>query len=293
VSLPRGIDLALAGLAAACSGVAHPVEPAPLPPRPRVLRVAACQLSAAGDLERGLAAVDRALARAAAQGADLACFPETCLFGWLNPAAHRLADPVPGTTSERLGELARRHGLMFAIGLAEREDGRLFDSALLIDRDGRVLLRHRKVNVLTELMEPPYTPGPGASASVADTRLGRIGLLICADTFLDETVAELAAGRPELVLVPYGWAAPEDDWPDHGESLQAWVAHTARRTGAPVVGVDATGEIRHGPWKGFLFGGQSVACDAAGSLLGVLADREPEMRVFEIALDRAPADRTP
>jgi len=249
---------------------------------PTPVRLAACQILVDGDREANLARIDAALAEAAAQGADLAVLPETCLFGWVNPEAHRRADPIPGASTERLAELARRHGLMLVAGLAEREGERLHDSAVLIDRDGALLLRHRKVNVLSELMDPPYTPGPGAAESVVDTRLGRIGILICADTFRDELVDELAAARPDLVLVPYGWAAPEENWPQHGASLHEWIVHTARRVGAPVLGVVSVGTIGHGPWEGFLLGGQSAFSDAGGNLARPLADREVEVRVFEV-----------
>ncbi|MFT5288187.1 MAG: putative amidohydrolase [Planctomycetota bacterium] len=248
------------------------------------VRVAACQTYVSGDFEEGLAAVDRALGLAAEAGAEIACLPETCLFGWVNPEAHGQADSIPGRTTEILGEMARRHGLMIAVGLCETDGQQLFDSAVLIDRNGKLLMRHRKVNILTELMDPPYTPGPNAMGSVVDTRFGRIGMLVCADTFKDELVADIAAGQPDLVLVPYGWAAPAEQWPDHGRSLHSWVAHTARRAGAPVVGVDGTGSIGHGPWTGHVYGGQSVACDADGNVLGVLLDREPDVRVFEIEL---------
>jgi N-carbamoylputrescine amidase len=298
---PRGLRSALTavallalgptfGCASAPARAAEPsapqASPAPQQPAPaqRTLRVALCQTFVNGDPHDALVAIDLALESAAAQGAQLAVFPETCLFGWVNPDAHALADPIPGPTTERLGVLAREHGLMLVVGLAERDDGRLFDSAVLIDRDGRLLLRHRKVNILTELMSPPYTPGNGAGESVVDTRLGRIGLLICADTFLDEVVAQLAEGAPDLVAVPYGWAAPLEDWPQHGHGLHEWVMATARRTGASVVGVDATGEVGHGPWKGYLYGGQSVACDRDGRVLAVLADRAPEVRVLDVPL---------
>ena len=174
---------------------------------------------------------------------------------------------------------------MIAIGIAEREEDRLHDSALLIDRDGSALVRHRKVNILSELMEPPYTPGADATASVVDTRLGRIGLLVCADTFKDDVVGAVAEDKPDLLVVPYGWAAPLDAWPEHGASLHVWIAHTARRVGAPVVGVAAVGEIAQGPWRGYLFGGQSAVCNSDGEVQGVLADREPEVRIFDVALD--------
>lgn len=253
---------------------------------PEHLRVAACQIRVEPDPEQSWAALECALEQAAEQGAQLACLPETCLMGWVNPEAHELASPIPGPATERLGELARRHGIMIAVGIAERSGEGLHDSAVLIDADGALLLRHRKVNVLSELMTPPYTPGRVEDVAVAETRFGRIGLLICADTFEAPVVAALAALEPDLVLVPYGWAAPAAAWPDHGRSLHAWIEHTARATGAPVVGVDAVGAVHHGPWKGYVYGGQSAVCGADGESLAVLADREAEVRVFEVALAR-------
>ena len=94
-----------------------------------------------------------------------------------------------------------------------------------------------------------------------------------------------AAQQPDLVLVPYGWAAPADKWPDHGKNLHAWVANTARQCKVPVVGVDSTGEIHHGPWQGFVLGGQSVVCDATGRVLDVLPDRLPAVRVHDLDLE--------
>jgi len=142
---------------------------------------------------------------------------------------------------------------MLVVGLAERDGDRLHKTVVLIDCDGTLLLRHRKVNVLAELMDPPYTAGSGAAQSFADTRHGRIGLLICVDIFQEDLVAQLADARPDLVLIPYGWAAPAEAWPEHGKSLHSWIAHTAHSAHsahsvhAPVLGVDATGSRSHGP----------------------------------------------
>lgn len=269
----RAAALAL-GLAACASA----------PERPDAVRVAACQILVDGDREAAFGRIEAALAEAAAAGADLAVFPEACLFGWVAPTAHDAADPIPGPTTERLGALAREHGLMLLVGLAEKDGDALHNAAVLIDRDGALLLKHRKTNVLAELMDPPYTPAPDAAGSVAETRLGRIGVLICADTFVDERVAEISAGTPDLVLVPYGWAAPAGDWPGHGESLHAWIGHTATRTGAPVVGVDSVGALAHGPWSGFVLGGQSAISAADGTISAVLADRAAEIRVVDVRL---------
>lgn len=263
------------------------VHPKPRPAKKRLLRIAVCQtLCVDGDREGNLGRVEAALAEAAREEADLACFPETALLGWVNPDAHRLADPIPGPTVARLQALAKCHHLMLAIGIAEKAEDCLYDSAVLIDHDGALLLKHRKVNILIELMTPPYTSGPARQNNVAETRLGRIGLLICADTFRDDVVAAAAAQKPDLLLVPYGWAAPEADWPEHGKSLAAWVASTARRAGCPVVGTDVVGEITHGPWTGRTYGGQSIVCDPQGRPLATLADRRTEVRLVTVPIGR-------
>ncbi|KAA3605501.1 MAG: carbon-nitrogen hydrolase family protein [Planctomycetota bacterium] len=270
----------LAGLFALMAACQAPESPS----TPSTVRVALCQTEVDPDPEVNFPRIEQALAEARKQGAELAVFPETCLFGWVNPLAHQHADPIPGPTTDRLASLARKYQMMLAVGLAERSGNKLFDSAVLLDSDGSLLLHHRKVNILTHLMDPPYAPGSGASQSVAETRFGRIGMLICADTFQEDLVGDMAANQPDLLLVPYGWAAPEQDWPQHGQNLHAWVSHTAKAVQAPVVGVDSTGTLRFGPWTGYPLGGQSVVCDAAGRKLGVLADRKPEVRVFSIDL---------
>ena len=251
------------------------------------IRVAICQtLCIDDDREGNLRRIAYAVEEAAAQGAQLACFPETAVLGWVNPAAHELADPVPGPTSDRLAALAREHRILLVVGLAEKDGDRLYDSALLIGADGAILAKHRKVNVLEELMDPPYTCGAAGAATVADTPLGRIGLLICADVFQEELPAALAAAAPDLVVVPFGWAADRGAWPGHADSLHAWISRTARVTGAPVIGPNLVGAISNGPWTGMTYGGRSAAADAAGTILGELRDRDAEVRVFSIKLDR-------
>ena len=131
-------------------------------------------------------------------------------------------------------------------------------------------------------MTPPYTPGE--EIQCADTELGRIGLLICADTFKDEILQKMASLKPDIVIVPYGWAAKEEQWPQHGEELKDTVSKAAKTIGAAVVGVDLVGEITHGPWMGLVYGGQSVAADASGKILAVAKDRDRDIKILEIKI---------
>lgn len=243
------------------------------------VRVAVCQtLCIDSDKDGNLLRIENAIEKAAERGAQLAAFPECAVLGWVNPEAHQLADPIPGPTTDRLGKLAREHNMMISIGLCEKDGDKLYDSAVLIDSDGSILGVHRKVNTLGHLMDPPYTPGE--SVGVFETRLGRIGMLVCADTFKDDLVSQIRTQDADLLLVPYGWAAAKDAWPEHGQSLRAWVEATARRAGCDVVGTDLVGSISSGPWAGMVYGGQSVV--VSGGDVIVLTDRDVEVRIVEV-----------
>ncbi|UCH35305.1 MAG: DUF4962 domain-containing protein, partial [Armatimonadota bacterium] len=249
------------------------------------LRAAMCQiLCLDGDKSGNYARIERALARAREQRADIACFPEMSLLGWVNPEAHKRGHAIPGEDTERLGALAREYGLMLAIGLAEKDGDKLYDAAALIDSDGTLLLKHRKINTLDWLMEPPYSKGIIEDIAAVETRLGRIGMLICADTFREDILGAMRRCRPQLVIVPYGWAEREEAWPQHHQRLHDTVAAAATAIGAPVVGVDLVGQIAHGPWTGRTYGGAGVAVDEAGAILAVGADRDVDTVLVEIAL---------
>jgi predicted amidohydrolase len=133
-----------------------------------------------------------------------------------------------------------------------------------------------------ELMSPPYTPGKEVNA--VDTEFGKIGMLICADTHEDEILERMADLKPDLLLVPYGYAEKEKNWPEHGKELERVVTGAGRKTGAVVVGTNLVGEITKGPWKGRIFGGHSVADDKNGKTLTIGADRDRDIRIISIRM---------
>lgn len=253
------------------------------------LRVALCQTFCIdSDADGNLRRIEYAVEQASRQGAALACFPESSILGWINPDAHKLAQPIPGPITQRLGALATKYNLMVCIGMDEKDGDKLYDSAVLIGIDGKILAKHRKINNLSEakLMDPPYTDGNPADIQVVETPIGRVGLLICADTFVGQLLDRMADKRPDVLLVPYGWAADKHQWPGHGEELKKVVCRAAKQVGCPVVGTDCVGMISRGPWAGKTYGGQSLVADRDGKSLGVLRDRDAEVRVFEIRTGR-------
>lgn len=216
------------------------------------------------DLEGNFARIATLVAQADSAGARIVLFPETADLGWVNPEAHALAGSIPGPFADRVCALAREHSLWIGIGLCEKEDGRLYDSAVLIDNTGALRLKHRKINLLSWLMDPPYTPGDSTEVSVCETPFGRVGILICADSFRDNLLKNLAAAKPDLVYIPYGWAAKKEEWPEHSFSLVLTVQRASHTLGAPVFGPNVVGTITHGPWTGWTYEGLSTAAGANG-----------------------------
>ena len=251
------------------------------------LRVAVCQILVIdGDREGNFRRIEYALETAHAQHAQIATFPESAILGWENPDAHTRATPIPGADSDRLAALARQYSLMIAIGLDEKDGDRLYDSAILMDKTGKLLWKHRKLNVLPELMEPPYSTGTRDDIGVVETEFGRIGVIICADTFVDEYAQKVASSKPDLMLVPYGWAAKFEEWPAHEKDLEHLVSSRAKLWQCPTIGTDLVGEMTRGPWKGRTYGGASVVADASGNVLEALRDRDTEVRVVELPTHR-------
>jgi N-carbamoylputrescine amidase len=141
--------------------------------------------------------------------------------------------------------------------------------------------------VLAWLMAPPYSEGRPEDIGVVETAFGRIGLVICADTFGDQIAKRIEQLAPDLMLVPYGWAATVDKWPEHAKELEKLVVKRAAQWRCPVVGTDVIGEMTHGPWKGQTYGGASVVVDSSGRVIHILRDRDVEVRTVTLELGRA------
>jgi predicted amidohydrolase len=251
----------------------------------KTVRLAICQILVIdGDREGNFRRVEYALEQGEAQHADIAIFPESSILGWENPDAHTMAAPIPGKDSDRIANLAKKHHLMIAIGLDEKDGDRLYDAAILVDKTGKLLWKHRKINVLPELMTPPYSQGRAEDIGVVGTEFGRIAVLVCADTFEDAHLQRVKALKPDLMLVPYGWAATNDQWPQNSKVLEDLVKKRAAQVECPMAGVDLVGEMTHGPWAGQTYGGSSFVADGAGKILLTLRDRDTDFQVIDVEL---------
>ncbi|MBI3121950.1 MAG: carbon-nitrogen hydrolase family protein [candidate division NC10 bacterium] len=187
------------------------------------MRVALVQMNSRDDREANVREASRLLEAAAAEGADLAALPE--LFTYLGPGSEhpRVAEPIPGPTTERLSALAARHR-MFILGgsILERVPGesRFSNTSTLFDRAGSLIARYRKLHLFDVDLagHAPYresaTMAPGGEVVTADTEFGRAGLSICYDLRFPELYRALAARGAEILFVPAAFTlhTGQDHW---------------------------------------------------------------------------------
>ncbi|MBN2020197.1 MAG: carbon-nitrogen hydrolase family protein [Sedimentisphaerales bacterium] len=247
------------------------------------LKIALCQIFIVdGDRQGNFTRIENAIIEATSKGASIVCFPEASMLGWLNSDAYTRACTIPGPDSDQLCALAKKYAVFLCIGIEEIKSGRLHNSAVVISDQGDIILKHRQVNVPEKLMSPPYTPGADVDICTVKTRFGRIGVLVCADTHSDCLLKRMANLKPDLLLVPYGYAEDEAKWPAHGQEFMRIVVNAATTTKANVVGTNLVGRIIKGPWSGKIFGGQSVAVDKTGKILAVAKDRDRDIKIISI-----------
>lgn len=142
----------------------------------------------------------RLVEQAAARGADIVCLPEGLTAAGNGLTYAQAAEAVPGPTTEFFGALARRLRVWIVAGLYERSGARLYNTAVLVGRDGKLVGRYRKMSLPDEEIEGGITPG--SETPVFDTDFGRVGLMICWDSSYPEVARALAAGGAEVILMP-------------------------------------------------------------------------------------------
>jgi predicted amidohydrolase len=215
-------------------------------------------------LARALARIDEA----AHAGADVVLLPETLPLGWMAADTRTQADAIPdGATCRAFRQAAARADVYVCTGLVERAGAAIYNAAVLIAPSGDVILHHRKVN---ELDIAHHLYARGDRLGVAETPWGRIGLLICADAFVDDEVISrtLAAMGATVLLSPCAWAVP----PDHdqtrdpyGDLWRRCYGVVAREHGVWIAGASNVGPIDSGPWRGHICIGCSLVVDASGT----------------------------
>jgi predicted amidohydrolase len=137
---------------------------------------------------------------------DLIVLPEGITIVNTGKKYAEVAEPIPGPTTATLGEVARRRSAWIAAGIYEREGVALYNTAVLIDRQGKVAGKYRKVYLPREEIDGGLTPGN--DYPVFETDFGRLGMMICWDVQYADPARALALRGAELILLPI-WGGNE------------------------------------------------------------------------------------
>jgi predicted amidohydrolase len=174
------------------------------PPPPRKVRLATVHYKPTGKSpRRNCEEYAPLLTVAAAQKADLVVLGETVPSRGVNRKLTELAEPVPGPTTDYFGELARKNHLHIVLSLHERAGLLIYNTAVLLGPDGRLIGKYRKICLPPS--EVASGVAPGNDYPVFDTPIGKIGLMVCYDGFFPEVARALSNRGAEIIAWPvYG-----------------------------------------------------------------------------------------
>ena len=221
----------------------------------------------AGALDINLKRAAKCIEEAAQNGADIALLPEVMDLGWTHPSALKLAYPVPGgMTFNFLAEAARKNKIFVCAGIVEKDGDKIYNTAVLIDNQGKLLIKHRKLNEL-DIAHNLYAQGD--RLNVCHTRFGTIGIHICSDAFAKDRILSRALGYmgADIILSPSSWAVG----PDHdnlkepyGDVWNQAYEPAAKEFSMWIIGVSNVGPETDGPGKGWNCIGCSLVINPEG-----------------------------
>ncbi len=237
---------------------------------------------------------------AAASGAHLILLQELHTSVYFcqteDPQFFNHAESIPGSTTEALAALAAELGVVIVASIFERRAAGLYhNTAVVLDRDGAVAGRYRKMHIPDD---PGYyekfyfTPGDLGFTPI-DTCIGRLGVLVCWDQWFPEAARLMALAGADLLLYPtaIGWDSA-DDAAEQARQREAWItvqrAH-AIANGIPVLVCNRVGfePDPSGVGHGIQFWGSSFIAGPQGELLAAAQEREPCVLTADIDQSRS------
>lgn len=171
-----------------------------------VLKVAAVQFEMKqDDKATNLKTMERYIARAAAEGADIVSFPEICLTGYnylFECSKKKLEaiaeDVVKGPSVRKVQAMAKRHKIVVAFGLLEKAADGLFNTYVVVTPDRGTIFKHRKIHAFEN-----SAISQGNQLEVFELFGWKMGVLICYDNNLPENPRVLCLKGAELIFAPH------------------------------------------------------------------------------------------
>lgn len=267
------------------------------------VRVGLVQMRCQSDRSLNFKKAEKLLREAARRGAQIVCLPELFLSEYFCQSEEhdyfKLAEVIPGPSTEALGALAKELGIVLIASLFEKRAAGLYhNTAAILDADGAYLGKYRKMHIPDDPLfyeKFYFTPGD-LGFRAWKTAAGTIGVLICWDQWYPEAARLTALRGAEILFYPtaIGWHPSEKK--EHGATQkQAWQlaqrAH-ALANGVYVIGVNRIGHEAPAGGAGLEFWGSSFVAAPDGSLIAEASEGEEEVLVVDLDLARIDEQRT-
>ena len=264
------------------------------------MKIGIVQQSCSDNIGENLQKLEHNISRLAADGAQLVILQELHNTPYFcqteNPDLFDLAETIPGPSTQRFGRLARKLGVVLVTSLFEKRSAGLYhNTAVVIDRDGEIAGRHRKMHIPDD---PAYyekfyfTPGDLGFQPI-DTSVGRLGVQVCWDQWYPEGARMMALAGAQLLIYPTAIGYESSDTAEEQErQREAWT--TVQRghavaNGLPVVAVNRVGHEPDpsGQTNGIQFWGSSFVCGPQGEMLYRAPKDEEVVQVVEVDMQRS------
>lgn len=252
--------------------------------------------------------IEELVAEAKLYGAQMVIFPEDSVFGWLNPDVFLKADVIPGKYSNEFARISKRYSIWILVALGEKgPDGgsgalpgahQAYDSNILIDSSGEIVMHHRQFNIVKNSFTPEeckrilnqeqcsYTPGTLSDITTVKTPFGKTSILVCSDAFTydpAEALNKVKLLNPDLLLVSWGiTAGNKSECGTTGFNAAENASITAKFLKSPfVIGANGTGDRVYGKYLPSVYCGWSGYSDPSGNITSVTRP-EQEIQIFTI-----------
>jgi N-carbamoylputrescine amidase len=265
-----------------------------------IVKVGLVQMSCNADKKSNTEKAILKIKEAAQQGAQIICLQElfTSLY-FCDVESYdnfKLAESIPGQTTDQLSAVAKELGVVIIASLFEkRAEGLYHNTTAVLDADGSYLGKYRKMHIPDD---PSYyekfyfTPGD-LGYKVFKTKFATIGVLICWDQWYPEAARITSLMGAEMLFYPtaIGWATSQDE-ATNTEQYNAW--QTIQRShavanGVPVISVNRVGLEQDGAMQ---FWGGSFVSNPFGTLLYKASHDQEEIVVVDIDTEKSDSYRT-
>lgn len=235
------------------------------------VRIGLIQTRVANDPASNVKKTIARIKQAARLGARVVCLQEIFQTRYF-PAADKLevahlAETIPGPTTSALSKLAKQLEIVIIVPIFERSGEQFFNTAAVIDADGKLLGIYRKIHIPHDpfFYEQSYFEPGDLGYKVFETRYLKLGVLICYDQWFPEAARMTALLGADVLFYPTAIGHLKDDPLPYSDWLSAWTTIQRGHAIANFVHVAAVNRV--GTEEKATFWGNSFVCDAFGKVI--------------------------